>query len=744
MSAVLEVARGYVDAGLSVLPVALDGSKRPAIDVLPRVPDPKQPDRMKATWKPLESRRPTADELLVWYGKSTPRGIALVCGPISGGAECIDLDDKETAREFIRLVRAAEPDLLVKLSLESTPRGLHLWFKSPVSEGNTILAQRPDGFDGDGKPKVKTIIETRGVGGYAVVEGSPLDVHELKLPYKHVGGPPLTALSPITTEDRDYLFNLARCFHREDPRTEKEHAANYRPSGDLTPGDDFDLRGEPFSEILTDAQFSNPGEDAGTVCRPGKDRGTSATVGHCRGKKGEPLLRVFTTNWHPFESGKAYGRFRTLGMVKFNGDLSATAKHLAGRGFGAAPKSSTASFGSTPPSGGQTDAAGQSESAAPSLILTPLSTLKAKPVHYLVPGRIPAGKLMLIGGRGGSGKSTLMRSLTADISAGRCALGLSYPNPVRGKVLIVAAEDGPSDTILPGLMAAGADLDRVAILEGVRANGARHEFTLRPEHVALVREQLRRSPDIKLVTIDPIASFVGRAKVDDHRSTELRLVLDPLSELAESSGATIAMIAHLNKANGDAVDRFAGSAAYRDAVRCAYLVSEDPEDETRRLFMPVKENLPGFTRTTVPYRLARLTPEELDPLMLQPQFAGLSPADLEAIRSQMGRVAFDNPITVDANSVTSARKGADKNKVEKCMEFIRSFLKQHAYPSSELLAAAKAASFTFDNVKSARERLTAEGVLCATKEGAFRGVWWVGLGAPSTWNVRPHSSSSAA
>ena len=172
-----------------------------------------------------------------------------------------------------------------------------------------------------------------------------------------------------------------------------------------------------------------------------------------------------------------------------------------------------------------------------------------------------------------------MASIAADLSVSRCQAGLKYDNPVRAKVLIVAAEDGPEDTILPGLLAEGGDVTRIAILEGIKRGSAKTDFTLAPEHVELVRAKLKASPDIRLIIIDPIASFVGRAKIDDHRAAELRLVLDPLSELAESTGVTIAMIAHLNKSTGDAVDRIAGSAAYRDAVRAAYLVCEDPDDE---------------------------------------------------------------------------------------------------------------------------------------------------------------------
>lgn len=378
-----------------------------------------------------------------------------------------------------------------------------------------------------------------------------------------------------------------------------------------------------------------------------------------------------------------------------------------------------------------------------SLIITALSRLKAKPVRYLVPGRIPAGKLILAAGRGGSGKSTWSRALAADISAGRCAFGMSYHNPIRGKVLIVAAEDGPEDTILPGLLACGADVDRIEILEGVKYEGKKSDFTLLPAHVDLVKARLKQSPDTRIIIIDPIASFVGRTRVDDHRATELRLVLDPLSAMAEEYGVCVLLIAHMNKATGEAVDRIAGSAAYRDAVRAAYLATEDPGDESRRLMIPVKENLPGFDRTALPFRLEKLTDPEAMVVFLSKQFSDLETADRDIIREQMRRVVFDAPVTVDANEATKAKKD-DKNKVAKCAEFLQEFLREHAYPSGEIVAAAKEMEFTFDNVSKAKKLLKDTAGLRNSNMGRLQGVWWSGFGHPNDWKLRPDPSPTTA
>jgi hypothetical protein len=190
----------------------------------------------------------------------------------------------------------------------------------------------------------------------------------------------------------------------------------------------------------------------------------------------------------------------------------------------------------------------------------------------------------------------------------------------------------------------------------------------------------------------------------------------------------------MNKATGAAVDRIAGSAAYRDAVRAAFLVTEDPDDDSRRLLTPIKENLPGFDRTALPFALDPLPDEAAAAILAGDQFAHLELTDREAIREQLRRTRFADPVKADPDAATRAKSGP--NKVERCMAFIRTFLRTYAYPSDDLLEAAKAQKFTFDNVKEAKSRLKADG-LRSTNQGVFQGEWWVGFGDPGTWNVRP-------
>ena len=334
---VLTAALGYRAAGLSVIPIDLDGLKRPAFSVLPRVPDPEQKGRTRPTWNPYRASLATLGELRRWFGGARPHGIGLVCGAVSGSLECLDFDDRTAAREFLGGVRAAAPGLYARLSLEETPRGAHIWYRCAAAGASRKLSW-PSAREcrRTGAP-FRALAETRGEGGYAVVAGSPLTVHPLGLPYRHVGGPPLTRLSELTAAERDVLLRQAVTLDRSDVRPNPAAPCGRGGawSGAST-ADDFDLRGEPFSELLPGAAFSHPGTDSGTARRPGKDRGTSATVGYCRGPRGEPLLKVFSSSWSPFEQGRCYGRFHVLRLTRFGGNGAATARWLRERGFGSA------------------------------------------------------------------------------------------------------------------------------------------------------------------------------------------------------------------------------------------------------------------------------------------------------------------------------------------------------------------------------------------------------------------------
>jgi len=225
-------------------------------------------------------------------------------------------------------------------------------------------------------------------------------------------------------------------------------------------------------------------------------------------------------------------------------------------------------------------------------ILVCLADVKAVPVKWLWPGRIPLGRITLLVGRAGEGKSFLATDLAARITT-----GTPWPDgsacPI-GSVIIISVEDDPGDTIRPRLDAHLADVLKVHLLSAVRHAGKDGKpfevmFTLRD--LDALETALKTHPDCKLVMIDPIGSFIG-GTTDAHRDNEVRSVLAPVAALAAKYGPAVLVIAHRRKSGGTYADDLAlGSRAFTGLARAVWHLSRDPNDKTRRLLLPGKNNL---------------------------------------------------------------------------------------------------------------------------------------------------------
>src|SRR5262249_25169298 len=179
--------------------------------------------------------------------------------------------------------------------------------------------------------------ETRGEGGQAVAPGSPLTVHETGKPYQTIARPADGRLvNEVTPEERELMLELARSFNRrvaEAPSPKKERPAT--AEGEVLPGEDYDVRGPDWEEILDGWQLVHQRGKDRYWRRPDKDtKGWSATTGYCKGKRGEDLLHVFSSNASPFANEKSYGKFRAYALLNHNGDLKAAIKALAKLGYG--------------------------------------------------------------------------------------------------------------------------------------------------------------------------------------------------------------------------------------------------------------------------------------------------------------------------------------------------------------------------------------------------------------------------
>lgn len=257
---------------------------------------------------------------------------------------------------------------------------------------------------------------------------------------------------------------------------------------------------------------------------------------------------------------------------------------------------------------GRAHAAGIAPTCGP--ILTCLADVEPRETLWLWPDRIAQGRLTLLVGRPGEGKSFL----TIDAAA-RVSTGTPWPDGTpcpKGSVILVCAEDDPGDTIRPRLDAHRADVSRVHLLSGVRwrADSGEHERMITLGDIEEIETALKRIPDCKLLVIDPVGSYLGGG-TDAHRDNEVRAVLAPIAALAEKYGCAVLLVAHRRKSSADFADDTAlGSRAFTGIARAVWHLSRDTGNPSRRLFLPGKNNLAregdglAFTICGSPARIA--------------------------------------------------------------------------------------------------------------------------------------------
>jgi putative DNA primase/helicase len=231
------------------------------------------------------------------------------------------------------------------------------------------------------------------------------------------------------------------------------------------------------------------------------------------------------------------------------------------------------------------------------LDLTRLSDIEAESVECLWPGRIPKGKVTLLVGDPGVGKSFASLAIAAAVTNGS-PLPDSEQRPSQ-TVLIWNGEDGTADTIRPRAEAVGAALERMRVIEGeITEDGARAPFGL--HSIELLAKCVEEIGDVGLVIVDPLAALL--AGIDAHRDAEIRSALQPLADFAERFSIAVLAIAHLNKKQAEQVlYRVGGSIGFVGLARSVLLAAEDPEDG-RRAIASLKCNL-AAKPNAVEYRI---------------------------------------------------------------------------------------------------------------------------------------------
>ena len=262
---------------------------------------------------------------------------------------------------------------------------------------------------------------------------------------------------------------------------------------------------------------------------------------------------------------------------------------------------------------------------------------------------------------------------------------------------MLSAEDDPADTIRPRLDAAGADAGRVHFLEAVSVsdqnNGlAQRSFSLERD-ITVLEEALSELSDCRLVTIDPISAYLDGA--NSHNNADVRALLAPLADFAARNGVAVVVVTHLNKGQGSALHRTMGSVAFVAAARAAFVVIKDPDDETRRLVLPIKNNL-GNDVDGLAYRISE-APNNSPKL------------DWET-----------EPVSESADDFLSRANSEERSVLQDACNWLGELLEAKAIPAKEVYASAIEAGYFKRTIERAKAQLK---VVSVKQASSGKWVW---------------------
>ena len=214
------------------------------------------------------------------------------------------------------------------------------------------------------------------------------------------------------------------------------------------------------------------------------------------------------------------------------------------------------------------------------LKLINMEDIKCENVEWLWYPFVPYGKITIIQGDPGEGKTTLVLQIIAKLTRGETIINEETKEPIN--VIYQTAEDGLSDTIKPRLVAANADCSKVLVIDD-------KEIPLTMLDVRL--EKAIAETSARLVVLDPIQGFLG-ADVDMHRANEIRPVMKHIAEIAEKYRCAIILVGHMNKCNmGKSAYRGLGSIDFQAAARSVLIVGRIKNEPEIRVVCQIKNSL---------------------------------------------------------------------------------------------------------------------------------------------------------
>jgi putative DNA primase/helicase len=332
------------------------------------------------------------------------------------------------------------------------------------------------------------------------------------------------------------------------------------------------------------------------------------------------------------------------------------------------------------------------------LLVTRLaSEIEPEVVEWLVPDSIPLGCIVVIAGQPGLGKSQIAINLASGVTTGK-GLPKEAVFCNLGSVIILANEDDAARTIRPRLDAAGADVTKVHIVEGVAREAAGVDFFQLDTDVDTLRAKAKQLGDVRLIVIDPPTAYLG-PKSDSYKDADVRRVLAPLSQLAQETGALVLLVVHLNKrTDGGPQQRIGGSVAWTAAPRAAFMAIMD-ETSAQRHLVPVKNNL-GDDKTGFPYRIEETI------------------LDYSNQKIKSSRIVWMGTSQVSASELLNPSKARASPTKDAAKAFLEDELSTGPMKVTDLKDAAKGAGIAWSAIQRAKDEL-----LVTSKKQSNGWIW---------------------
>lgn len=335
-------------------------------------------------------------------------------------------------------------------------------------------------------------------------------------------------------------------------------------------------------------------------------------------------------------------------------------------------------------------------------------------ITWLLRGWMAAGKLHILAGPAGTGKTTLALDWAARITNGGLWNGIFPEEPfIKGKVVIWSGEDDVEDTLIPRLIAAGADMSRVHIIRGTIEQGRTRAFNFSKD-LPRLSDVIDRMGTVALVIID---SLVQAVSGDSNKLSDVRRSLTPIVELGEQHGCAILGITHLNKGSKgkDPIDRVTGSQAYVAVARVVMLTVKMAASATdgvlpKCVLVRVKSNV-ETTEGGFEYQVA---PAEF--------YSGFDKFDTSMIQ-------WGEPLQGSAKEILKFAEGTEPAEgtgaVATAESFLKNLLAEGALPFPVIETRAQDAGIKMSAIKRAKQNLQ----ISSTKQSG------AGQQSPYLWSM---------